>query len=813
MPALADLQAEKAKMRRNIEALYGALGTTPELKPRPSASPLPAAIAAATASPAYTERLPPTPLRTMDRTATYNSPAVRSSGPLIATAVAIEEPPTQPPPQPPPPPPPLPPTPSATAAKALSDSTVIELTGELQVTRGALEAERSASSQLNHQLAEMAAKVARMAAERDAEKTDAQRAAAAQRQAEEEARDARIAQDDALRRLHAMQQEMASERYAHELAVAEARAERDAVASAAQRQQEETLRVTAGSSGEARTLRAEAAALRDQLERAMADARAASEASRRTQASLEQRLAGATAQAAEAEQRAERVKAQAVTEVVRAKRAPSGGLAIASFSPRAAAAAAAGAAAGAIGAADAAADPSLMQMATEGVASADFLQAAMGDLDRFARELARQAKAHRPSLGDPDVIEGTQQGTRGGAAPRAPPSIVPSAAPETAIGKGMGLGVAEQASVRAQGEGQGGAQGGGAPATSAAAAAALVRVAELEATVAELRERLQQHKASGTDAVYGRLYEAAAREAKGRAAARAEGMAEGTQRTQHELHTARERMAAAERRVADLEASQSASAHDRELAIKRAEQHEATLATEKSTMQRLEEELRAAAAAQQAEAEAARREAAAAAYAKATAEARLADQHVQLATLEAERREWRTELDSGGQRVRELEEAVAQAASEKAALERSVGDLKENAERRALEALKVREMSREASATAAARPSVELLKENERLRREVLELRGTASRRASEVAAAMASRVEEIRMGHRPPDEDEERRTLGPPEADGDDDDDGAKRPIKRTLSASLASAFRRRAGSPARAASPRRGGFLSFAE
>ena len=32
-------------------------------------------------------------------------------------------------------------------------------------------------------------------------------------------------------------------------------------------------------------------------------------------------------------------------------------------------------------------------------------------------------------------------------------------------------------------------------------------------------------------------------------------------------------------------------------------------------------------------------------------------------------------------------------------------------------------------------------------------------------------------------------------------------------LSASLASAFRRRAGSPARAASPRRGGFLSFAE
>jgi hypothetical protein len=90
-----------------------------------------------------------------------------------------------------------------------------------------------------------------------------------------------------------------------------------------------------------------------------------------------------------------------------------------------------------------------------------------------------------------------------------------------------------------------------------------------------------------------------------------------------------------------------------------------------------------------------------------------------------------------------------------------------NAERRAREKLAVREMSDEARATAAARPSVELLKENERLRRELNEMHREGARRTNEAVAAMASL---------------------------------AARQVGRGLNPS-------EAASPARAASPRRGG------
>ena len=55
-------------------------------------------------------------------------------------------------------------------ATAIVDGSVIELTGELHEARGALEAERTLTERLNQQLAELTAKVARMAAERAAEK-------------------------------------------------------------------------------------------------------------------------------------------------------------------------------------------------------------------------------------------------------------------------------------------------------------------------------------------------------------------------------------------------------------------------------------------------------------------------------------------------------------------------------------------------------------------------------------------------------------------------------------------------------------------
>ena len=92
-------------------------------------------------------------------------------------------------------------------------------------------------------------------------------------------------------------------------------------------------------------------------------------------------------------------------------------------------------------------------------------------------------------------------------------------------------------------------------------------------------------------------------------------------------------------------------------------------------------------------------------------------------------------------------------------VEREMSELREHAERRAYEALAVREMGRDAKASAAARPTVELLRENERLRREVDEMRREGSRRANEVVAAMAAHNEEVRQGLHPhslvaPDDD-----------------------------------------------------------
>jgi hypothetical protein len=394
-------------------------------------------------------------------------------------------------------------------------------------------------------------------------------------------------------------------------------------------------------------------------------------------------------------------------------------------------------------------------MAADGVAATEFVQAAVVDLDGFARALAVEAKAQRSPLMMPDAVAGK---TFSSSFALAPPLIVAASAVATPAAATPPLSALPG---------------------SAAAAAAVVRVAELEATVAELEARLQMQSERGADAVHTRQHESAARAVAAReaevraaevwAAARAEGLLEGEQRARDELaHAVR----AAGQRVAELEAATAAAHEERVAALALAKQHEdARAEQEKMLLQRIEvlEERRRETTREQAEAEAARREAEAANTAKATAESRLAEREQQLTAFEAERRAWRADLEASGQRVRALEAAVEKHEQLKKAFERDIADMKVNAERRAREKLAVREMSDEARATAAARPSVELLKENERLRRELNEMHREGARRTNEAVAAMASlAARQVGRGLNPSDHE---------------------------------------AASPARAASPRRGG------
>ena len=727
-PSNTDLEAEKAKMRRNMEALYGALGNTPNVGSVVK-SPSPSAL-----------HLPSAPHRTMDRMELPRSPRA----PLLATARIEQESPLGPVAPSSQPslrmavtsaaPIPKPQTASPTGY-AGAHGTIIVLNGELQETRGALEAERLASAQLSKQLAEMGGKVARMVTERDTERAELQRALADQRQAEDQARAVRVSQDDALRRLHTMQQELTSARYAHELALAEARAERDAAVQALQRSEAETQRVALGSGGEAQALRTEAASLREQVGRLQAELHRAQDSAHRGQHALKQQLeaelrnaqAGLrTAQAelhtAQAELRTAQAELRTAQDNARREKNALEQQLVQATAKAAEATAKARASNSAVRSTSSRADPTLVQMAADGVAATEFVQAAVVDLEGFARALAVEAQAQRSPLMMPDAVPGNPSFAL------APPLIVPASVAATPAAATSSLSALPG---------------------SAAAAAAVVRVAELEATVAELEARLHMKSERGADAVHTRQHESAARVAAAReaevraaealAAARAEGLLEGEQRARDELaHAVR----AAGQRVAELEAATAAAHEERVAALALAKQHEdARAEQEKMLLQRIEvlEERRRETTRNQAEAEAARREAEAANVAKATAESRLADREQQLTAFEADRRAWRADLEASGQRVRALEAAVEKHEQLKKAFERDIADMKENAERRAREKLAVREMSDEARANAAARPSVELLKENERLRRELNEMHREGARRTNEALAAMAS--------------------------------------------------------------------------
>ena len=719
-PSNTDLEAEKAKMRRNMEALYGALGNTPNVGSVVK-SPSPSAL-----------HLPSAPHRTMDRMELPRSPRA----PLLATARIEQESPLGPVAPSSQPslrmavtsaaPIPKPQTASPTGY-AGAHGTIIVLNGELQETRGALEAERLASAQLSKQLAEMGGKVARMVTERDTERAELQRALADQRQAEDQARAVRVSQDDALRRLHTMQQELTSARYAHELALAEARAERDAAVQALQRSEAETQRVALGSGGEAQALRTEAASLREQVGRLQAELHNAQDSAHRGQHALKQQLeaelrnAQAGLRTAQAELHTAQAELRTAQDNARREKNALEQQLVQATAKAAEATAKARASNSAVRSTSSRADPTLVQMAADGVAATEFVQAAVVDLEGFARALAVEAQAQRSPLMMPDAVPGNPSFAL------APPLIVPASVAATPAAATSSLSALP----------------------GSAAAAAVVRVAELEATVAELEARLHMKSERGADAVHTRQHESAARVAAAReaevraaealAAARAEGLLEGEQRARDELAQA---VRAAGQRVAELEAATAAAHEERVAALALAKQHEdARAEQEKMLLQRIEvlEERRRETTRNQAEAEAARREAEAANVAKATAESRLADREQQLTAFEADRRAWRADLEASGQRVRALEAAVEKHEQLKKAFERDIADMKENAERRAREKLAVREMSDEARANAAARPSVELLKENERLRRELNEMHREGARRTNEALAAMAS--------------------------------------------------------------------------
>ena len=617
MTVSSDIESERDRMRRNLEALSNTLAYTPSAKttspyPRQTASPLPmslpptpAAAAAAifAASPkSAAPALPPTPLRAMDR-----STAVLVDRPVdrqMMTTSRVLTPPT---------------LAHATASLGL-DRTVIELTGELQETRGALEAERTTSSKLSSQLSELTARVAQMTAEHAAEKAEAMRAIEARRIAEKESLAAHAAHDDAVRRLHAAQQVTAAAKHTSELAVAEACADRDAAVTVARRDREEAMSASAGSSSEVRGLRLQLTALREENER------------------LRTSLAAAE---------------------LKASRPPI--------------------------------KSALERMAAEGVSATEFVRGATEDLQAFSLALTSEAKALRVPPPPPDKVSRST----------AVQPEVKVSAPPVEIGKGLGLDRKTSDALH-----QGAASQGSEGATAR----------QLEQQVAEMQA----------------------------AQAREEGVREGETRKQAALAAALARAEAAEKNCRDLSRAASKSNEEADAFRTSEEARRSTSEEQQRSMQRLRDEV-----------EEFRRERTSMVAAQQAAEEKATKMASQLNELEEQRREWRQVLVQERGRAAESEQAASRLQSECEKLQRAQADLKANAERRARETLAVREMGRDAKATAAAKPSVELLRENERLRREMVELRREGGRRASVVAATMAAHTEDIRLG-RLPFEDEE---------------------------------------------------------
>ena len=106
----------------------------------------------------------------------------------------------------------LPPQPQPTAEAAALDAELYTLRAERRSAMDELAHERTTCTRLERQLGDMAAKNTRMAAEMGTHESEAQRALAGRLRAEEEARTAASARDEALAQVVAAQAETASSR-------------------------------------------------------------------------------------------------------------------------------------------------------------------------------------------------------------------------------------------------------------------------------------------------------------------------------------------------------------------------------------------------------------------------------------------------------------------------------------------------------------------------------------------------------------------------------------------------------------------------
>ena len=646
------LKEEQERMNALLASLQVTLGktpstqqpttTSPTVRSMAMAPPTPAAAALEAASSVAAEF---SPLRTVDRPTT--TPFTKNTPQLSSR-------------------------PAAMAGESIASHSLIEMTGDLQEARGALEAERVVTQRLTRQLAELTTKMSQVAHERTAEKSESRRAADALRAAEEEAAAARAARDDALRRLAAAQQSIAASRQAADYAAAEASAQSDAKLVAAQQEAARAVSEAAEARQEAMGKEAEVGALRF-------EARQSNEEVVRLRAML-----------SDAESHARRVS-----------------------QPQARAA-------------DAAAHFLTTAGSTgsgSGGASLEMISHTLSDLEAFTRALSRdggEAVAFSAAPGAAEAMSGL-----------AKRALEEAQRKTQQQASQIGALDAECATLRAALARTGGGAGGAAAPTSAAAAQALVRASELEATVADLQAQLQQARGSGGSRGGGRMSSSAASppintfdpSAMVRARATALEVSDASARTA-EAEAKAVRAAEALREEAtrhastrrELEELRHVTASSKGSVVAAQEEAGEVRAQQELWRRRLEE-----------------------------AERRVNEHASRADALEEERRAWREEMTADKARLRELDGQAARHAKEMVRLQAMVEDTRQNAERRAAEAIAVRELSRDHRVAQAAKPSVELLRENERLRKLVDDLSREGDRRAQETVAAMAARTEELR--------------------------------------------------------------------
>ena len=650
MAPLSTLDEEQEKMRANIDALYATLGKSALPSP-PTDVPFFSASAAAA---------PPTPSAAAASFLPKRTAATLS---VLPTGASPESP-----------------FPSAQLPRQQPDAATIELTGELQEVRTALDAEHSLSQKLNRQLADVNAKMASIAHERSLDRAEARRATEAQKAAEANYAAAATARDDAMRRLAAVQQTLANTRQQSDYAVAEARAQNTGAVEAAEREKrsaearaEDAAARARVSDEEGRQLRAEASALRDELQKvreALREALLDKEAAQQDLAAAKQR----DHQGSQHED-------------------DGAGVGIAWGGGRSRHDADAGAAAGPR---NAHADE-VQRLRAEVTAAKRGMAEAQHRNDLQAERLAvAEAEATRLRKARGALVPAAPSSSRGSPGATTPYTTAYTTAHTTAYTAPYTTPSAPLGS-------------------SAAAASAVVRVAELEAKVFEVEAELsrEREKTSRRSSIH----QSGDLSVPATPAPRPPGV---------DLVESMERVALAERRTRQAQEAAAAEAVKTGELRRQVEDLRGQMEARGTTARTAQEDVGAA-----------KEEAALAVEARDEAEHRLRELMSRVSVLQGEREAWTVEARGDKERLRELEYDASNHAKEVSRLHAELDDLRANAQRRAEEALAVREMGRDAAVAQITRPSMDLLRENEKLRREVEDLRKEGMRRASEAVVAM----------------------------------------------------------------------------